>query len=205
VTDAVAAAWLEVLGALVADAAHAVNNVLNSASVNLSVVANRLSSPKVAEFSAEALAGRTAGFAADAANGLDAASELVQSVVALARPLPVPADPARMVADIIRVASVGRRHETAELGVEVRDPIMPPEVASAVRLAIAAGVRTLVQGERGGTVRWVAREVALARPVGAGPEPIVSPRVMGIIADAGVAVRTEADIVTFSIPDERQH
>jgi hypothetical protein len=51
----------------------------------------------------------------------------------------------------------------------------------------------------------VAGEVALARPAGTDTEPIVSPRVMGVIADAGVAVRTEADIVTFSIPEKPQH
>jgi hypothetical protein len=199
VTDGAAAAWLEVLGALVADAAHAVNNVLNSAAVNLSVVASRLSSPKVADSTGEALAGRTAGFAADAATGLGAVSELVQSVVSLARPLPVSVDPARLVSEIVRVAGAGYESGTVGIGVEMRDPVLPSEVGLVARLAIASGVRTLLRGGTGGMVSWVARDVVLSRPAGSAGEPILPERVTRILADAGVAVRAEADVVSLRV------
>jgi hypothetical protein len=199
VTDAAAAAWLEVLGALVADAAHAVNNVLNGAAVNLGVVASRLSSPKVADSTGEALAGRTAGFATDAATGLEVVSELVQSVMSLARPLPVSVDPARLVREIVRVASAGCEAGTVGIGVELRDAVLSPEVGPVVRLAIASGVRTLLRGGSGGMVSWVATDVVLSRPTGSGGGPIVPERVVRILADAGLAVRAEADVVTFSL------
>jgi hypothetical protein len=199
VTDAAAAAWLEVLGALVADAAHAVNNVLNGAAVNLGVVTSRLSSPKVADATGEALAGRTVGFAADAATGLEAVSELVQSVVSLARPLPVSVDPARLVRDVVRVASAGCESGTVGIGVELRDPVLPSEGGPVVRLAIASGVRTLMRGGTGGMVSWVIRDIVLSRPAGSGGEPIVPARVMRILADTGVSVRAEADIVTLRV------
>jgi hypothetical protein len=199
VTDAAAAAWLEVLGALVADAAHAVNNVLNGAAVNLGVVTSRLSSPKVADATGEALAGRTVGFATDAATGLEAVSELVQSVVSLARPLPVSVDPARLVREIVRVAAAGCESGTVGIGVELRDPVLPSEVGPVVRLAIASGVRTLLRGGTGGIVSWVVRDVVLSRPTGSGGEPIVPERVMRMLADSGVSVRAEADIVTLRV------
>jgi hypothetical protein len=189
-----------------ADAAHAANNVLNSAAVNLSVVTTRLSSPKVADSSGEALAERTAEFAIHAALGLDSASELVQSMVALARPLPVPPDPARMVGDIVRVAMAGRREGAAEVAVEIRDPVASPHVGPVVRLAIAAGVRTLLGAGQGGTLRWVGDEVALARPADAAQDGSILPElVMRVVADAGLAVRPAAGMVTFSTLEQRQH
>jgi hypothetical protein len=207
VTDAAAAAWLEVLGALIANAAHASNNVLNAAAVNVSVLASRLSSPKVAESSGEELAGRTAGFAAQAAAGIDALSELVQSMLALARPLPVKADPARMVTDIVRVATVDARQGGPKLDVELCDPMLPgdADAASAVRLGVAAGVVALHRGGQGGSVRWIARDVTLARPARpSGPAlatPIVADNILRIVAGTGVAVHVEAEMVTFSIPE----
>jgi hypothetical protein len=190
-----------------ADAAHAANNVLNSAAVNLSVVTTRLASPQVADSSGEALAGRTAEFAVHAADGLDSASELVQSMVALARPLPAAPDPARMVTDIMRVAVAGCRDGVADLVVDLRDPIVAPDQSAVVRLAIATGVRTLLREGQGGTVRWIGSEVVLARPAGSLPqaEPIVAAHVMRIVADAGFAVRPDGEVVTFSILEQRQH
>jgi hypothetical protein len=199
VTDAVAAAWLEVLGALVSDAAHTVNNLLNDAAINLSAVAGRLSSPKVVDSTGEALAARTVPFATHAGHGLDAASELVQSMMGLARPLPTPVDPHRMVAQIIRVAAAGSPKDAPEVGVELQDPVLDPENAALGRLAIAAGVRTLAHDGVGGTVRWVGSNVALARPVGARTGAILSKRVLQLLILGGRAVRSEADVVSFSL------
>ena len=198
-TDAIAAAWLEVLGVLVSDAAHTVNNLLNDAAINLSAVAGRLSSPKVADSSGPALAERTVAFATHAGSGLDAASELVQSMMGLARPLPTPVDPHRMVAQIIRVAAAGCPKDAPEVGVELQDPVLDPENAPLGRLAIAAGVRTLTHDGVGGTVRWVGSNVALGRPSGLRTGPILSKRVLQLLILGRLAVRSEADVVSFSL------
>lgn len=201
-TDALAAAWLDVLGALMADAAHASNNALNAASVNLSVLTTRLSSPKVAESSGEELAGRTAEFAVQAVTGLDSVSELVQSMVALARPLPAPPDPWRMVADIGRVATAGVPPGAIGVGIELREPEVTPDVGPAVRLVIAAGLRALLRAGQGGMVFWVGREIWLAVPAATdGAAPILSDNILRIVADAGLTVRAEGDVVRFSIPE----
>jgi hypothetical protein len=211
VTDAAAAAWLEVLGALITNAAHASNNALNAAAVNLSVLASRLTSPKVAESSGTELAARTAGFAAQAAAGLDSVSELVQSMVGLARPLPVPGDPWRMVADIVRVVTADTRQGTSVWSVEISDPVLMPDAGPLVRLAIASGVVALHRAGHGGTVRWAGREVVLGWPdgsPGAPPagtvvdtRPILADNILRIVSAAGFAVRVEAGSVTFSIPE----
>lgn len=202
-TDAAAAAWLEVLGALISNAAHASNNALNAAAVNLSVLASRLSSPAVAESSGKDLAARTAGFAAKAATGVDAVSELVQSIVALARPLPIPADPWRMVADIVRVATADAHQGTLAWRVEMSDPVLMPDAAPLVRLAIASGVVALQREGHGGTMRWGGREVVLGWPTGTSPDarPILADNILRIVRTAGFAVHPEADRVTFSIPE----
>jgi hypothetical protein len=203
VTDAAAAAWLEVLGALISNAAHASNNALNAAAVNLSVLASRLSSPTVAESSGTDVAARTAGFAAQAATGVDSVSELVQSMVALARPLPVPADPWRIVADIVRVATADARQGTSPWRVEISDPVLMPDAAPLVRLAVASGVVALQREGHDGTVRWGGREVVLGWPTGVSPDgrPILADNILRIVSSAGFAVHVEADSVTFSIPE----
>jgi hypothetical protein len=194
---------MEVLGALISNAAHASNNALNAAAVNLSVLASRLSSPAVAESSGTDLAARTAGFAAQAAAGLDSVSELVQSMVALARPLPVPADPWRMVADIVRVATADTRQGALAWSVEMSDPVLMPDAAPLVRLAIASGVVALQREGHGGTVRWSGREVVLGWPSGTSSDarPILADNILRMVSIAGFAVHAEADRVTFSIPE----
>jgi hypothetical protein len=194
---------MEVLGALISNAAHASNNALNAAAVNLSVVASRLSSATVAESSGTDLAARTAGFAAQAAAGLDSVSELVQSMVALARPLPVPADPWRMVADIVRVATADTRQGASAWSVEMSDPVLMPDAAPLVRLAIASGVVALQREGHGGTVRWRGREVVLGWPSGTSSDarPILADNILRMVSIAGFAVHAEADRVTFSIPE----
>jgi hypothetical protein len=211
VTDAAAAAWLEVLGTLIANAAHASNNALNAAAVNLGVLASRLSSPKVAESSGAELASRTATFATQASAGLDAVSELVQSMVALARPLPVPVDPWRMVADIVRVVSADTPLGTSAWSVELTDPVLMPDAGPVVRLAVASGVLALQREGHGGTVRWVGRTVVLGRSdgsAGAPPSgatldtrPILADNILRIMSAAGFAVQVEGGSVTFSIPE----
>jgi hypothetical protein len=194
---------MEMLGALISNAAHASNNALNAAAVNLSVVASRLSSATVAESSGTDLAARTAGFAAQAAAGLDSVSELVQSMVALARPLPVPADPWRMVADIVRVATADTRQGASAWSVEMSDPVLMPDAAPLVRLAIASGVVALQREGHGGTVRWRGRQVVLGWPSGTSSDarPILADNILRMVSIAGFAVHAEADRVTFSIPE----
>ena len=188
------------LGVLIANAAHKSNNVLSQAAVSLSVVASRLSSPAAGESSGAELAARTSQFAAGAANGLEAVTELVQSMMALARPLPVPVDPSRMVADIVRVVMADAREGAPAVAVDLREPVLQPEVGPVVRLAIASGVRTLHRAGRGGTVPWVAGEVTLTRPTAAvGAKPIIPDDILRIVADAGVAVRSEADVVSLRL------
>jgi hypothetical protein len=203
VTDAAAAAWLEVLGLLIANVAHKSHNVLNATMINLHVLVSRLSPTNIPTgMSGADLSTRTLVHAENASKALDSTSELVHSMLALARPLPVPADPSRMLTDIIRVVTADAREGAPVLDVEVQDPILGQDAGPEARLAIAAGVRALHRSGRGGTVRWVAREVTLAQPNGgANAKPILTDEILRILADAGFSVHARTELVTFSIPE----
>ena len=205
-TEAAAAAWLEVLGALTASVAHRANNVFNATAINLHVLVSRLAPANVPDaMSGSELAGRTLGYAEQASTALESTSELVQSILALARPLPTPADPARMLTDIVRVVTAGAGDGTVGPDIEVRNPVLPRESAPLARLAIAVGVREIMRSGYRGRVSWVGREIRLSRePQGAsthdGLLPMVSDDIMRIMDDAGFAVQAQTDVVTFSIP-----
>jgi signal transduction histidine kinase len=201
-SESAAAAWLEVLGALMGGVAHRSNNILNAATVNAQVLVSRLAPGSVpAGMSGADLSARTFAFAEKTSVALQSTTELVHSMLALARPLSVPADPVRMVDDIVRVVAADADTAGPRLAISVQDAVLPPEAGAVVRLAIASGARVLQCGERGGTVRWVGREVSLTRPNGdAGEVPILGDDIVRILIEAGFAVQARTDVVTFSIP-----
>lgn len=170
--SAAAGVWLDLLSATVAEAAHAVNNALNTVAVNLAVVTERLSLPRAAESTGGALAERTVSFAATAADGLDSAAALVQSIMALARPLPPAPDPARLAADILRVVKAPGPPGAASLAVRVESATVPPGAGAEARLLLCAAARAVVGDAAGGEIVW------------AGPEIVVTPHAR---RDAAVA------------------
>jgi signal transduction histidine kinase len=205
-SEAAAAAWLEVLGALTSNVAHRANNVFNAAAVNLHVLVSRLAPANIPSgMSGGDLSARTVVYAEQASKALESMSELVQSLLALARPLPTPVDPARMLMDIVRVVVAGAGDGVLDLDIEVQDPVLPREAAPVARLAIAVGMREIQRTGSRGRVSWVGRDVRLSREadgasVHDGRLPMVSDEIVRILDEAGFAVQAQTDVVTFSIP-----
>jgi hypothetical protein len=158
---AVAGVWLDLLSATVAEAAHAVSNALHTVAVNLAVVTERLSLPRAAESTGGALAERTVSFAATAADGLDAAAALIQSIMALARPLPLAPDPARLAADILRVVTAPGPPGAASLAVHVESATLPPGAGAEARLVLCAAARAVVGDAAGGDIVWAGPEIVV--------------------------------------------
>lgn len=204
-SEAAAAAWLEVLGALMSNVAHRSSNVLNAAAINLQVLVSRLSPANVPDgMSGAELSSRTFGFAEQASNALGATSELVLSMLALARPLPTPVDPARMVNDIMRVVTAAEVPGALGIVGEVHNAVLPREAGPVARLAIAAGVQAMHRPHYSGRVVWEGLEVRLERVWHGGPaggeEPMLKEEIVRILDEAGFAVRAQTGVITFFIP-----
>lgn len=167
----IAALWVDLLGQLAAPAAHAVNNALNNVAINLAVIQAR---PGAGEF------------AERADQYLTEAARLIQSVMALARPVPTPVEPASVVHQLVLVLQAGgRRIEVAEA--PVGRPVTTSIDGAAVRLALAAAcaakevTRVYVQGEQ-------------VRVEGA----VLHDDIADAVRRAGVALRVEPAQVTFT-------
>jgi len=194
VTDGAAAGvWLELLSATVAEATHAVNNALNTVAVNLAVVSDRLALPRAAESTGGALAERTVPFVATAADGLEAATALVQSILALARPLPPAPDPARLAADVVRVVTAPGPPGAASLAVRVDSAIVPPGAGAEARLVLCAAARTVAGDAAGGEIAWTGGEIVVT-PRAADP---ALARLAGVAREAGLRVQAGSGAVRF--------
>src|SRR5580693_9578317 len=114
----VAALWVDLLGELAGPAAHAVNNALNNVAINLAVLQSRPSATAYVE---------------RADDYLTEATRLTQAVLALARPVPIPVEPASVLHQLVPVL------EATDRVIEVHDDIAhvatTPIDGAVVRLA----------------------------------------------------------------------
>jgi len=174
-TEPIAAAlWIDLLGKLAGPAAHAVNNALNNVAINLAVAQSREHAKPYAERADEYLT---------------EATRLTQAVLALARPVPIPVEPASVLHQLVVVLQAGDRR------IEVIDqhgrPVTTGVDGGAVRLAIAAA---LADGE--------ASRVHVVR--GGEEVRIESGGLRDDVADAarraGIGLRVEPGQVTFTFP-----
>ena len=125
----VAALWVDLLGKLAGPAAHAVNNALNNVAINLAVLQSR--------------PGATA-YAERADDYLTEATRLTQAVLALARPVPVPVEPASVLHQLVPVLEAsGRRIEVIQ---EHMKAMATGIDGGAVRLALAAALADSAAG-----------------------------------------------------------
>jgi hypothetical protein len=173
VTDPIVAAlWLETLGKLAAPAAHAMNNALNNVAINLAVVQSR---PDAAAF-----AGKASDYLANA-------TRLAQGVLALARPVPAPVEPASLVHQLVNVIeTTGRQIEVVdEPGTVVTTPIEGTAVRLALAAALADGMAGRVHIARGGE---------LIRVEGA----TLAAEVADAVRRAGIGLRVGTGEVTFT-------
>ena len=122
----VGALWIDLLGKLAGPAAHAVNNALNNVAINLALVQSRA---KTAE--AAAYAERADGY-------LMEATRLTQSVMALARPVPIPVEPASVLHQLVPVMQAAER--VLEIHEDLAQVATTPIDGAAVRLALAAAM-----------------------------------------------------------------
>jgi hypothetical protein len=173
VTDPrIAALWVDVLGKLSAPAAHAVNNALNNVAINLAVLQSRPD--------AKAYAEKADGY-------LTEASRLAKAVLALARPVSTPVEPASLVHQLVGVIEgAGRQIEVVD---EPGTVITTSIDGAAVRLALAAALAD------GGVGRvHIVRGGELIRIEGAA----LPADVADAIRRAGVGLRVGSGEVTFT-------
>ncbi len=187
-TPTVATLWLDVLGRLASPVAHEVNNALNSVAVNLAVVQTRVASASPADGWALE---RVAPFADRAAEHLDAATRLLQSVLWLARPVPNPVDPRAVLDHLIPIAEAARcRIELAGVG-------QATSVAGdVVRLSLAAALTTLGAGTVSHVIVSLRDDATAVRIEGAGLPAAVS----RIAEGAGITVHAAPDHVSLIFP-----
>jgi hypothetical protein len=125
----VAALWIDLLGQLAGPVAHAVNNALNNVAINLAVLQSR--------------PGATA-YVERADDYLTEATRLTQAVLALARPVPVPVEPASVLHQLVPVLEAsGRRIEVIQ---EHMKAMATGIDGGAVRLALAAALADRAAG-----------------------------------------------------------
>jgi hypothetical protein len=172
VTDpTVAALWVDLLGRLAGPAGHAVNNALNNVAINLAVVQSR---PGATEF-----AGRADEYLTEAAR-------MTRAVLALARPVPTPVEPASVVHQLVLVlAATGRRIEI--LDEQMGRTVTTTVDGTAVRLAVACAL----MGDAVTQVHVRGEEVRIE---GAALEDDV----VAAVRRAAVALRVEPGQVTFT-------
>ncbi len=172
-TDAaVAALWVDLLGKLAGPAAHAVNNALSNVAINLAVVQSRENARAYAERADEYLT---------------EATRLAQAVLALARSVPVPVEPASVLHQIVVVLQAdGRRIEIIQ---EHTTTMATGIDGGAVRLALAAA---LAEGEASRV--YVVRGGQEVRIDGA----VLKENVADAARRAGIGLRVEPGQVTFT-------
>ena len=171
----VAALWVDLLGKIAGPAAHAVNNALNNVALNLALVQSRTNMTAAAAY-----AERADGY-------LTEATRLAHVVMALARPVPVPVEPASVLHQLVPVI------RTADRAIEVHDDVaqvaITPIDGAVVRLALAAA---LADGE------------ALRVHVSRGGEEmrihggVLKDEVADVARKAGIGLQVEAGQVTFT-------
>jgi len=168
----VAALWVDLLGKLAGPATHAVNNALNNVAINLAILQSRPSATAYVE---------------RADDYLTEATRLTQAVLALARPVPIPVEPASVLHQLVLVLQAGDRR------IEVIDQhgkaITTLVDGAAVRLAIAA-----VLAEGGASRVHVVRGGEEVRVEGAGLRDDVA----DAARRAGIGLRVEPGQVTFT-------
>jgi hypothetical protein len=173
------------MGELVAAVGHEVNNSLNGIAVNLAVVSSRLDGGASAD--------RVVPFAAKATAEFEAANQLVQSIVALARPVGV-LDAGRVVRPLAAVAGavLARYGQAITLDIDEAGSLPSIEVAQAVRLVVGSALLTTVRERVSSRLIWKGREVRFEAETTA---PLVDECMRG----AGIELRESADGVTLTL------
>jgi hypothetical protein len=169
VTDSIVAAlWVDLLGKLAGPAAHAVNNALNNVAINLALVQSRANTSAAAAY-----AERADGYLLEA-------TRLAQAVMALARPVPVPVEPASVLHQLVPVIQADRVLEVHE---DLAQVATTPIDGAVVRLALAAAladvgasrVHVVLGGERvrveGGVITRDVADAAQRAGIGLRVEP----------------------------------
>jgi signal transduction histidine kinase len=136
--------WLATLQRALGRASHDVKDALNGVAVNLEVVRGRAAR-------ADAPAAAVAPFADAAAQQLERLTTLIEAVLALGRAERQPADVAVTLRRIATVCGASSSSADAEVVVEMGDveSAVTSVAGAAVRLALAAPLLALVQGENG--------------------------------------------------------
>lgn len=167
----VAELWLDLLGQLAAPAAHALNNALNNVAINLAVIQSRPDAKAYAEKADEYLT---------------EATRITRSVMALARPVPVPVDPASVVHQLVPVfEALG--HRITVVDNHVGRTVTTTIDGATVRLALAAALVEL-------PVTTVHVQGGQIRVEGA----VLKDDVADAARRAGVGLRVEPGQVTFT-------
>lgn len=173
----VATLWIDLLGKLAGPAAHAVNNALNNVAINLALVQSRASTTAAAAY-----AERADGY-------LMEATRLAQAVMALARPVPVPVEPASVLHQLVPVIRAADR--VVEIHDDIVHVVTTPIDGATVRLALAAAL-----AEAGAHRAHVLRGGEEVRIDGGA----VPADVADAARRAGIGLRVEAAQVTFMFP-----
>ena len=177
-TDSIVAAlWVDLLGKLAGPAAHAVNNALNNVAINLALVQSRANTAAAAAY-----AERADGYLLEA-------TRLAQAVMALARPVPVPVEPASVLHQLVAVIRAADR--VVEIHDEMAHAATTPIDGAAVRLALAAALAD--EGDHRVHVLRGGEEVQVE---GGG----VPADVADAARRAGIGLRVELGQVTFTFP-----
>jgi signal transduction histidine kinase len=136
--------WLATLQRALGRASHDVKDALNGVAVNLEVVRGRAAR-------ADAPAAAVAPFADAAAQQLERLTNLIEAVLALGRAERQPADVAVTLRRIATVCGASSSSADAEVVVEMGDveSAVTSVAGAAVRLALAAPLLALVQGDNG--------------------------------------------------------
>jgi hypothetical protein len=166
------ALWLELLGKLAGPAAHAVNNALNNVAINLAVAQSRPEAKGYVE--------RADGY-------LTEATQLAQAVLALARPVPTPVEPASVLHQLVPVIRL--THRVVELHDDGIGAVKTGIDGGAVRLALAAA---LVEGEA--SKAHIVRGGEEVRVEGAALRDDVA----DAARRAGIGLRVEPGQITFT-------
>jgi signal transduction histidine kinase len=164
--------WLRALARLAERVAHEVKNPLNGVAVNVEVVRGRAARGDSDPTS-------LLPFAEAAAGELQHVAELVDALLALARPVPEPVDLWGTLHALIRLYAAVATADGGELSVERPTAPLPPVAApsTAVRAALATALDALVSGGARVHARVVSSPDRLAvelhgsRPPVAVPEP----------------------------------
>jgi signal transduction histidine kinase len=197
------ALWLELSQRLADRVAHEIRNPLNGLAVNLEVVRSRASRPGV-----EAASVHT--FAEAAGRELARAVELVEAVLALARPLREPVDLWAALGPLVvlhgALAAAGGEgggevtlDRPTDVSVDVTaDPhVVRAALAAALEAATGAACRVRCSIARHGDEMTVYMQCHAAPAAPVSVVPALADEVRTMLDDAGVAVRSDPDGITL--------